>query len=540
MSQKYIDDLINKGELYLFEIYNKDFSEYSKGTPSLHTLYFKMLFNEKNLENVVYQLNGGAEMFYRKASISENERITHPAKIEIKNKNSCNHKQTSIFDYDLIKDKRFTSYQFSLHLPITLNFKADSSGNFNLKIRKLLKDCDNNYVIGIDRGERNLLYISVIDGKGRIVEQYSLNEIVNEYNGKTYKTDYLSLLEQKEGNRDKARKNWTTIENIKELKEGYMSQVVHKICQLVIKYDAVIALENLNSGFKNSRKKVERQVYQKFEKMLTDKLSYLVDKKLPAEEIGGLLNAYQLTNNSNYTKAGIQNGIIFYIPAWLTSKIDPSTGFVDLLKPRYTNAEAAKDFFSRFRNIEYNASEDMFEFSFRYSDFPKGCTSFKNDWTVCTNGERIRTFRNPKKNNEWDHEYVQLTEEFKKLFESNGIDIGTALKENICSQNKPEFFKELTRLFALTLQMRNSITNNVDVDYLISPVRNKDGRFYDSREYEHDNNAVLPKNADANGAYNIARKVLWAIDVLKNTDDDELTKAKISITNKDWLEYTQR
>ena len=50
----------------------------------------------------------------------------------------------------------------------------------------------------------------------------------------------------------------------------------------------------------------------------------------------------------------------------------------------------------------------------------------------------------------------------------------------------------------------------------------------------------MPANADANGAYNIARKALWAIDVLKSTPDEDLGKAKLSIKNKDWLCYAQK
>lgn len=69
--ESYINELVNDGKLYLFKIYNKDFSKHSKGTPNLHTLYFKMLFDERNLKDVVYQINGGAEMFYRPASIEE-------------------------------------------------------------------------------------------------------------------------------------------------------------------------------------------------------------------------------------------------------------------------------------------------------------------------------------------------------------------------------------------------------------------------------------------------------------------------------------
>ncbi len=89
--------------------------------------------------------------------------------------------------------------------------------------------------------------------------------------------------------------------------------------------------------------------------------------------------------------------------------------------------------------------------------------------------------------------------------------------------------------------MRNSITGstNPEDDYLISPVRNSTGKFYDSRDYKGDN-AALPTDADANGAYNIARKALWAIDVLKNTPEDEIDGAKLSITNAQWLEFAQK
>jgi CRISPR-associated protein Cpf1 len=41
---------------------------------------------------------------------------------------------------------------------------------------------------------------------------------------------------------------------------------------------AFIVLENLNSGFKNSRKKIEKSVYQKLELALAKKLNFVVDK----------------------------------------------------------------------------------------------------------------------------------------------------------------------------------------------------------------------------------------------------------------------
>ena len=67
------------------------------------------------------------------------------------------------------------------------------------------------------------------------------------------------------------------------------------------------------------------------------------------------------------------------------------------------------------------------------------------------------------------------------------------------------------------------------------------GNFYDSRNFIGVKNADLPVDADANGAYNIARKGLWAISQIKNAEtDQELKKARISITNKEWLEFAQK
>lgn len=64
----------------------------------------------------------------------------------------------------------------------------------------------------------------------------------------------------------------------------------------MVKYHAIVVLEDLNMGFMRGRQKVEKQVYQKFEKMLIDKLNYLVDKRANPSDYGGLLNAYQLTS----------------------------------------------------------------------------------------------------------------------------------------------------------------------------------------------------------------------------------------------------
>ena len=533
-SEEYIDKLVEIGDLFLFEIYNKDFSEYSKGKPNLHTLYWKALFSEENLKNVIYKLNGQAEIFYRKASLNITDTAIHPKNQPIKNKNNLNEKKESIFSYDLIKNKRYTVDKFKFHVPITMNFISEKVNNINELVNKELKMAEHFNIIGIDRGERNLLYLTVINEKGEILEQYSLNQIINEYNGKKYVTNYHDLLDAKEKERELARESWKTIENIKELKEGYLSQVIHKITELCRKYKAIIVIEDLNSGFKNSRIKVEKQVYQKFEKMLIDKLNYLIFKDEPEDAEGGVYNAYQLTNKfESFTKMGKQSGILFYIPAWCTSKIDPTTGFVNLFKIKYKNINDAKVFINKFDNIRYNEEDDLYEFDFNYKNFTNKPFGIKENWTICTYGNRIKTFRNKDKNSNWDNQEINLTEEFKKLFSEYNID-NTNLKEDILNQEEKAFFEDLLALIRLTLQMRNSKTGT-DIDYMISPVRNKFGEFYNSNMCSEQ----WPKDADANGAFNIARKGLMLVKQIKNTDSSKLARVKFNITNKEWLEFVQ-
>jgi CRISPR-associated protein Cpf1 len=428
--------------------------------------------------------------------------------------------------------------QFTLHLSVIANYLSDADKDSqndkrlcSNKIVKLLRECDDNYVIGIDRGERNLLYVCVINGKGNIVEQFSLNTIEDDYNN-NIKTDYHSLLSQREADRLEARQSWKSINGIADLKKGYLSQVVHKICLLVEKYDAVISMEDLNSRFKNNRKKVEKSVYQEFEKALIEKLNFLSFKDRQPNEIGGLRHAYQLTDKfESFQKIKQQNGIIFYIPAWCTSKIDPSTGFVNMLNINYSSVDSAVSFFSKFDSIYYDSQRDMFAFSFDYTRFGAN-VDYKNKWTVYTYGDRIETFRT--NNNQFDCRTVFPAELLKSAFESVGITYsdGHNLADDICAVKSKDFYVKILYALKLTLQMRNS-NSKTGEDYIISPVLNSQGQFFDSRNYSG-RNATKPVDADANGAYHIARKCLWAINQIKAGNDN-----KLSITKKEWLEYMQ-
>ncbi len=550
VSEQAVLQAINAGTLFVFEIYNKDFSEKSTGKANLHTLYWKQVFSEENRRHCIFRLNGGAELFYRPASI-ENPFVHKKEDILVRKTDvhqnpldetvyqailsliaegaSLEELQTRFptvsfrrAPHDIVKDKRYTKDAFAFHVPITLNCHAE--GNIlkmNEAVLLALEGDPAVNIIGIDRGERNLIYVSCIDQQGNILEQRHFNII----NG----TDYLQKLKQLARERDEARKNWTVIGRIKDMKEGYLSLVVHEIVEMMLRHNAILVLEDLNFGFKRGRFHIEQQVYQKFEKMLIEKLNYCASKEVAATAEGGIANAYQLTGKfTSFKEMGKQSGFLFYVPAAWTSKIDPTTGFVNLFTSEqlgYTNVTRAKAFFGRFRHIGYDAAEEHFVFSFVYSDFKLKTADPTDAWTVCTHGDRRISYSK-------QHGYMDVcvTEELKSLFTAHGLDYRSPeLQQGLQTVTAADFWKRLLWLFKLTVTLRHE---NSEVDYILSPVKNSDGVFFDSRRAT----AGQPVDGDANGAYHIA---LQGLRLLKH----RITGGKLvrdEHPKEDWLRFAQQ
>ena len=571
-----LEQLADDGKLYLFQIYNKDFAEKSTGKKNLHTLYWENLFSQENLHDVCLKLNGEAELFFRPKSENIKE-IKHEKGSILVNKTTADGKSipeeiyqeiykfknnmiSSLSDeaqeyldthkvvwnkahYTITKDRHFLQDTYLFHCPITMNFKSPeiTGKKFNEKVLNYLKNNPDVKIIGLDRGERHLIYLSLINQKGEIEMQKTLNTVYQTRNDKPLvPVNYQEKLVQKEGDRDKARKNWQTISNIKELKEGYLSNIVHEIAKLMVENNAIVVMEDLNFGFKRGRFAVERQVYQKFENMLIEKLNYLVFKDKAVNEPGGVLNAYQLTDKSaNVSDVGKQCGWIFYVPAAYTSKIDPKTGFANLFITKGLNVEKKKAFFEKFDAVRYDEKEECFVFSIDYS---KLCDNadYQKKWDIYTRGERL--VYSKKENKTFS---VKPTEKLKEIFDDKGINwkneenfLDSILNVEAEKANAP-FFDELLRSFNTSLQMRNSIPNssNAEDDYLISPIKAEDGTFFDSREqFSLGKDAKLPIDADANGAYHIALKGLY---LLKNNFNQNDKGYIENISNADWFKFVQ-
>lgn len=562
--------------IYLFQIYNKDFQLDARlgdgrrrkveGNEDEETQIFRMLFDPKNLENkngVILTLNGGAEVFYRGASLKkEEEQRNFKRKIERK--------------------KRYTENKIFLHIPYTLNFGKQSSANFsvsevfNKKILQNPEISEKAKIIGIDRGENNLAYYSVIDQEGKILEQGTLNRIyetkkdgnpimrneksiffdkekkryVLKPTGKKVSyTDYLVLLECKEKNRLLERKSWEAIESIKDLKKGYMSHAIRKLSDLIFKYfeqdgvPPIIVFEKLNVGFKQGRQKIERQSYQNLEMGLVKKLGYLTQKTRNENAIGGILNALQFApvvkNFGTDVETKYQTGSIFYVDPSYTSTTCPKCGFRKRINK--TVFESVKKAIKKFEdhNVQIYFVEGKYKFVY------SGCISGRNgeiqnfnDY-VFSDVERI--YRKPNKNGKgWEADkFINMTEELEKLFKDK---FGDKLEKNkeIFSQIKTEEDKELWRIliwyFNLILQIRNTSNKKyvlnekkkeideegLDVDFINCP---RCHFHSDKVETWGIFGNIFPEvlrksisergeelfNGDANGAYNIARKGILVI-----------------------------
>jgi len=502
ISKRYVNNLTNEN-FYLFEISNKDFlNKKKKGNVNLHTKYFQLLFDKKNLESkkgAILKLSGGGEVFYRKATKNL------PKKKDKKGK-------------EIIDRKRYAEDKILFHLPIVLNIGFKDK-QINSKVNQVLATQRKARIIGIDRGEKHLLYISVIDENANILKIKSLNTI--DVPNKKEPDDYHKLLDEKEKERDDERKSWHTIENIKELKHGYISQVVNEIDKIIFecldeRILPIIVFEDLNIGFKRGRFKIEKQVYQKFELALAKKLNYLVSK-----EKGNYLNAFQFTppvnNFQDIHKK--QVGIIFYIPASFTSAICPVCGFRKRLYGfTFKNINQVKKLLAEHEfNIFYDGKRFNFECLASKENEKKEnknglYTEIFLNKKLFFNSDIERLFNKKSKDNKkWETISFIATEELKKLFEGK-IDLKRNIMDQILAGDfRAEFYQQLIFIINRILNLRNchAVEHR---DFIACPSCG----FHSEKNYEKLKSRYAGKekfefNGDANGAYNIARKGILLI-----------------------------
>lgn len=554
-----INEWIDNKKLFMFVVSTKDYAPGAHGSKELFTMYLENLFSEDNLNENIIRLNGGSSIMMRPKVIDKpykhktgsvvlNKRDIEgnpiPEDIYVRLFNCLNgkidknelSKEELLYmdrvrykktDYEIIKDRRYTEDKFIVHLPVTINPGCEVKDNdFNDKVRKQFMNGEFEHIIGIDRGERNILYVNVIDLHGKTVHEKSLN-VLDGY-------DYQMKLTQLEKQRKDEQRNWKVVSQIKHIKEGYVGKAVYEICRLMFKYNAIVVLESLNKKFTTSRSAAfGPAVYAQFQNALLNKLSYLVLKDRKPMEEGGILNGYQF---SFVPKDGIgdnpkQFGRVFFIPAGYTSKIDPVTGFTSLFNfSEYESSNKnAEKFIAGFDSIRIN-EDNVAEFKFDYSKFKTYVKWPEHKWTCIISGTRILNKKNPE-TGYWKYETVDVREKLNKLFSSYGKVLipGTNIKALMIDIRKKNanIDKEFVKFIKVVMHMRNSNPETGE-DYIISPAVDKNGQTFDSRD-ERNYKFGLPVNGDSNGARNIALKELMTLENEKTNGEFK------SITNEEWF-----
>lgn len=534
----YIDERVERGELYLFQINSKDFSSHSTGAKNIHSMYFLQLFSEENLTRTptTIQLAGAGEIFYREASVdSESEQRNFPREIT--------------------KFKRFTQPKLFFHVSIKINAGEDpirSQYQFNRVLNtELIKEYANDLcVIGIDRGEKNLAYYSVINSRGKIIDEGSFNTIntANTTNG----IPYHRLLSERERERVENRQSWLPARQIKDLKKGFVGHAVKEICDLVVKHNAIVVLEDLNMRFKQIRSGIEKSAYQQLEKALIDKLGYLVFKNNNDQEPGGVLSGYQLAAPfESFADMGKQTGIVFYTEASYTSTTDPVTGFrKNVYISNAATQETIMQFIERCDAIGWSDKYKSYYITYNPINFADKKNKNKTHsrlWTVVADVPRIRRERDA--GGQWSSKFVNPNDLLKQIFETWGfVGQESGMKQQILEKHKAgelkgkrpvagvgeerTFFNAFIYAFNQILQLRNSDTES-SKDFIASPVE----PFFTTLDAPDARPCGIDlKNGDSLGAYNIARKGLMTIARIVHNPE----KPDLYISKEQWDEFVEK
>lgn len=512
---------VREGYIFLFRISNRYLDELPEKPDirkSLFTQYFLDAVNGKDGT----RLNGGVAIFYRKPSLTyaythkegdilinkftkDGEKI--PGDIYVPILRYLNGQTTTLTEKQkewlprlvtkeatkaIIKDERYTKDHYEVQIPITLNALEDTN-SVTERARKELGESKQYNTLALYRGKQNLFTYAVLNEKNETLETGNFDSPT----GIPYKK-VLYTMEQERIS--KIRDEWDASVKTKEVIDGYLTAIVGEVTKLVLKYNAILCVENPESKRKGIR--IEDRAYSRLVQMLANKLSYI---KKDGKGI-------QLAGTGSYF---IQNGALLEVAAAYCDSTDPTTGFVSAFNfERITRIAQKKEFFDRFDSIIYDGKDFLFTF-----DYTKGFDTYfipaKTQWTVTTHGTRLEYNPAEKKNNS-----IKISEELSEFLKEQGI----SLKDDILLQLKDvsgetvngALWNNLFRLFRLALRSQQ-IDFRTGAEDFVSPTTGN----------------VLPYAADVVGSINLARKGLCIISKIRKSDNPG--KEELLITQEEFF-----
>ena len=581
-----VEEYAQKGKIYVFKIHSKDYKETSKGKKDLQTIYWNDVLNGHSQ----HQLSANGEIFRREA-ISKQKPIKHSEGSVLVNKRYAdgkpipesiyniayailnnlnipesvdekdNEKAKSLIDskkivyrkawMDITKDARFYGKEkYFLHNPLCLNYKARGFANkaisedkayntINPQIQERMHEGEMSPAfIGIDRGEKNLIYACKVNTDGEILFCKHYNSI----NG----LNYLEKLEERADSRIKAKQGWKQQESIKNLKDGYISYVVHQLLDDAIPLDdenknpSYIVLEKLSREMKQGRQNREQQIYQKFELALAKKLSFYVNKDVEEGKPGSIQMPLQFVppvNTFDQIDRKDSFGIMLYTRANYTSVTDPLTGWRKTIYIANGNNEVVlSQLTTAFDDIYFDGKD----YVFAYVEKNTG-----HRWLMYSgvNGQSLDRFEYNKTTKQYDaYNIVEILDKLFANFDKSS-SLLKQIKEGIELKKAEEgrtAYGSLRKAINMIQQIRNTGNAKKNDNFLQSPVRNENGEHFDTRNAQDFGNLHFIKDADANGAFNIARKGIimdahykyWAEQ--KKTTTNKMPSLSLYVSDKEW------
>jgi len=422
---------------------------------------------------------------------------------------------TRICSGEIIKDRRYTKNQYSISISYNINRSVNNRKRVDLAT--IVDDTASaGRIISVTRGTKDLVYYTVIDDGGSVIEARSLN-VINGIN-------YAKMLAQISEERHDSNANFDIPKRVETIKEAYCAFAVHEIISAALKHNALIVVELISDAIKDKYSLLDNQVFLKFENVLKNCLMSVKVKGARGMEPGSISNPLQLCNADDKS---FRNGILYQIPSSYIN-ICPVTGYADIID--YYNIVSAGDirnFFVRFENIVYNKEKARFEFSFDLKNIPiklEKCPD-RTKWTVLGRGE-ITTYDPLTKSNHYVFDAAQMLAE---TVSKEGLDPCANIVEHI-DELSAATLKKMFNTFRNIAKGIVSECDEVPVSYYKSPVID---------EADIKNKSLDNKSISEIKCYNLDEKARYYLALAKSSSDGENKNRYVSSTAIEWLNYIQ-
>ena len=395
-------------------------------------------------------------------------------------------------DRELVKCNRYTKPMWSIHIPFVANSTGVKNDDLAFKqaLDKLFYEAvtaDSFKVLSLVFTPRNLVYLTLTDQSGKIIEQRSLNRF---YSGLAdRKTDYYKIIEERnrqiryiksdlEANVRNAQSSWNTADQIKGLVDSYIGYVAQEVARYMIAGDTILVMEDLRKGKQGTM--FDQATLRAAQRQIIDKLACLRLRHIPLDQPGSTIKPISLCRKIQKADECIfRNGLVL-IPGqdYLNSRVDPYTGYVNLL-PNLSDmtVKQCKELLMSFDSIRYDKKTKLFRISYTPSRLkvPKGKMKVETDreMTFTTREDSRFVFNGRTESGEpiievWDN----ITDRIIDLLQTAGITYADG--EDILPrlerfQGRSNPYKPLLGILRTLLRLDNYTFADPDNEAFISP-----------------------------------------------------------------------